>query len=235
MKYLLIRCLRKPLDLMIVLKDKKEWTSTKDYKELSELMAQKLSVIPGVFVEQSQPIQMRFNELMTGVKQDVAVKIFGENIDTLAHLAEKVANVIRKVEGAGSPQVERTTGLPQITIVYDRAKLANYGLNIEDVNRTISTAFAGETAGVVYENERRFDLVVRLDSARRSSIDDVGNLFIAAANGTQIPLSQVATVSLKDGPAQITRESGKRRIVIGFNIEGKDVQTVVKDIQTRAG
>lgn len=218
-------------DLMIVLKDKKEWTTTKDYKELSEMMAKKLSVLPGVFIEESQPIQMRFNELMTGVKQDVAVKIFGENIDTLAFLAEKVAKVIRKTEGAGVPQIERTTGLPQITIQYDRAKLANYGLNIEDVNRTISTAFAGETAGVVYENERKFDLVVRLDSANRSSIDDVSNLFITTTNGTQIPLSQVASVSFKDGPAQITREGGKRRIVIGFNIQGKDVQSVVNDIQ----
>jgi cobalt-zinc-cadmium resistance protein CzcA len=222
-------------DLMIVLKDKKEWTTTKDYKELSEMMAQKLSVLPGVFIEESQPIQMRFNELMTGVKQDVAVKIFGENIDTLAFLAEKVAKVIRKTEGAGLPQIERTTGLPQITIQYDRAKLANYGLNIEDVNRTISTAFAGETAGVVYENERKFDLVVRLDSANRSSIDDVSNLFITATTGTQIPLSQVASVSFKDGPAQITREGGKRRIVIGFNIQGKDVQSVVNAIQGKLG
>ena len=220
-------------DLMIVLKNKKEWTTTKDYKELSEMMAEKLSVLPGVFVEESQPIQMRFNELMTGVKQDVAVKIFGENIDSLAFLADKAANIIRKVDGVGSPQIERTTGLPQITIEYDRAKLNNYGLNVEDVNRTISTAFAGEAAGAVYENERKFDLVVRLDSTNRSSIEDVSNLFISAANGIQIPLSQVATVSFKDGPAQITREGGKRRIVIGFNIQGKDVQSVVKEIQGR--
>ena len=220
-------------DLMIVLKDKKEWTTTTDYKELAEMMSKKLSVLPGVFVEESQPIQMRFNELMTGVKQDVAVKIFGENIDTLAALAENVAKIIRKTDGAGSPQIERTTGLPQITIQYNRAKLSNYGLAIEDVNHTISTAFAGEAAGVVYENERKFDLVVRLDSANRNSIDDVSNLFISAANGTQIPLSQVATVSFKDGPAQITREDGKRRIVVGFNIEGKDVQSVVKDIQAK--
>ena len=220
-------------DLMIVLKDKKEWTTTKDFNKLSAMMAEKLSVLPGVFVEESQPIQMRFNELMTGVKQDVAVKIFGEKIDTLAALGEKVAKVISKAPGAGSPQIERTTGLPQITIQYDRARLANYGLNVEDVNKTISTAFAGEAAGVVYENERKFDLVVRLDSANRNSIEDVSNLFISAANGLQIPLSQVATVSFKDGPAQITREDGKRRIVVGFNIDGKDVQTVVKDIQGR--
>ncbi|MDB5203297.1 MAG: CusA/CzcA family heavy metal efflux transporter [Ferruginibacter sp.] len=220
-------------DLMIVLKDKKDWTTTKDYKELSEMMAEKLSVLPGVFVEESQPIQMRFNELMTGVKQDVAVKVFGENIDTLAMLAERVAKVISKAKGAGAPQIERTTGLPQITIQYDRARLSNYGLNVEDVNRTVSTAFAGEVAGVVYENERKFDLVVRLDSANRSSIEDVSNLYISTSTNNQIPLSQVATVAFKEGPSQITREDGKRRIVIGFNIEGKDVQTVVKDIQQR--
>ncbi len=222
-------------DMMIVLKDKKEWTTTKDYKELSEMIAEKLSVLPGVFVEESQPIQMRFNELMTGVKQDVAVKIFGENIDTLAQLAERVAKVISKTEGAGVPQIERTTGLPQITIQYDRARLANYGLNVEDVNRTVSTAFAGEAAGVVYENERKFDLVVRLDSANRSSIEDVSNLFITTSTGNQIPLSQVAMVAFKEGPSQITREDGKRRIVIGFNIEGRDVQSVVKEIQQKLG
>ncbi len=220
-------------DIIIVLKDKKDWTTTKDYKKLAEMMADKLSILPGVFVESSQPIQMRFNELMTGVKQDVAVKIFGENIDTLANLAERVAKVVRQTDGAGVPQIERTTGLPQITIKYDRAKLSNYNLNVEDVNRTVSAAFAGETAGVVYENERKFDLVVRLDSASRSSIDDVSNLFISTATGLQIPLTQVASVSFKDGPAQITREGGKRRIVIGFNIEGKDVQTVVNDLQLK--
>ena len=220
-------------DLMIVLKDKKDWITTKNYKELAEMMTKKLSVIPGVLIEESQPIQMRFNELMTGVKQDVAVKIFGENIDTLAALAENVAKIIRKTDGAGSPQIERTTGLPQITIEYNRAKLSNYGLTIEEVNHTISTAFAGEAAGVVYENERKFDLVVRLDSASRSSIDDVSNLFISTAKGTQVPLSEVANVFFKDGPAQITREDGKRRIVVGFNIIGKDVQSVVKDIQVK--
>lgn len=222
-------------DMMVVLKDKSEWTTTKDYKELSEKMADALAALPGVFVEESQPIQMRFNELMTGVKQDVAVKIFGENIDTLASLAEKVAKVISKTPGASSPQIERTTGLPQITIQYDRGKLANYGLNVEDVNKTVSTAFAGEVAGVVYENERKFDLVVRLDSAYRSSIDDVSNLFIPTAGGNQIPLSQVASVDFKEGPAQITREDGKRRIVIGFNVQGRDVQSVAKDIQQRLG
>jgi cobalt-zinc-cadmium resistance protein CzcA len=220
-------------DLMIMLKPKAEWTTTHDYNKLAELMKEKLEAIPGTFVEISQPIQMRFNELMTGVKQDVAVKIFGENIDTLANIAPKVAKVIQSVTGTTEPQVERTTGLPQITIQYDRAKIAGYGLNIEDINHTISTAFAGEAAGVVFENERKFDLVVRLDSASRTSIDDVSNLFIATSDGTQIPLSQVASITFKEGPAQISREEGKRRIVVGFNVKGRDVSSVVNEIQDK--
>lgn len=220
-------------DLIIVLKPRSEWTTTKDYNQLAAMMIEKLEVIPGVFFEASQPIQMRFNELMTGVRQDVAIKIFGENIDTLASLAPKVARLVQSVNGATEPQVERTTGLPQITIQYDRAKIAGYGLNIEDINHTISTAFAGEAAGVVFENERKFDLVVRLDSSSRTSIDDVSNLFVATNDGGQVPLSQLATVSFKVGPAQISREEGKRRIVVGFNVKGKDVETVVKEIQQK--
>lgn len=218
-------------DLIISLKPIKEWTTTKDYNKLAELMLEKLEEIPGVFFEANQPIQMRFNELMTGVRQDVAVKIFGENIDTLAMLATKVSKLIQTVNGATAPQIEQTTGLPQITIEYDRARIANYNLTIDDVNKTVSTAFAGEVASVVYENERKYDLVVRLDSLHRTSIDDVGNLFIATGNGNQVPLSQVATVSFKEGPAQISREDGKRRIVIGFNVHDRDVESVVKEIK----
>ncbi|CAG5001019.1 Multidrug resistance protein MdtC [Dyadobacter sp. CECT 9275] len=218
-------------DLMIVLNPKDTWARAKSYSELASEIEEKLEVIPGVFFEANQPIQMRFNELMTGVRQDVAIKIFGENIDTLAAIAPKVAQIIQNIEGVTEPQIERTTGLPQITIEYDRAKIAGYGMNIEDINRTVRTAFAGEAAGVVFENERKFDLVVRLDSANRSSINDVSDLFVAMTDGTQIPLSQVATISFKEGPAQISREDGKRRIVIGFNVRGRDVQSVVQDIQ----
>ncbi len=220
-------------DLIIVLKDKKEWTTTKDFNELASMIEKKLQAIPGVFFEVNQPIQMRFNELMTGVRQDVAIKIFGENLDTLVALAPQVANIVQSVEGATDPQIERVDGLPQININYDRSRIASYGLNIEDVNQVVSTAFAGQAAGVVYENERKFDLVVRLDSAHRTSIEDVANLYIPTANGAQIPLSQIATVAFKEGPAQISREDAKRRIVIGFNVKGRDVQSVVEDIQQK--
>jgi len=218
-------------DMYIILKSKKEWPGNRNYQQLANDIYNKLQTIPGVFFEINQPIQMRFNELMTGVRQDVAIKIFGENIDTLAALAPKVATIVQSVQGATESQIERTTGLPQITVQYDRAKIAGYGLNIEDINHTISTAFAGEVAGVVYENERKFDLVVRLDSANRNSTEDVSNLFIAAADGMQLPLSQVASITFKEGPAQISREEGRRRVVVGFNVKGRDVSSVVKEIQ----
>ena len=220
-------------DLMVILKPKKEWTTTKDFYELSDLMREKLSTIPGVIAEPSQPIQMRFNELMTGIRQDVAIKIFGENLDTLIAYADKVANVIGPIKGITKPQVERVDGLPQITIEYDRARLAGYGLNIEDVNHVVSTAFAGEVAGAVYENERKFDLVLRLDSNSRSSMDDVSNLYVPLKDGNQIPLSQVAAVAFKTGPAQISREAGKRRIYVSFNVSGRDVASVVKEAQQK--
>jgi len=220
-------------DLMVVLKPAKEWKSGRSYNELADAIMEKLEVIPGVFFEKNQPIQMRFNELMTGIRQDVAVKIFGENIDTLAAYAAEVSELIQSVPGATSPQVERVSGLPQINIDYDRTRIANYGLTIQDVNDVVSTAFAGRSTGQIYENERRFDLVVRLDSTHRSSIEDVSNLMIPTNTGIQVPLSQVANVSYKLGPAQISREAGKRRIVIGFNVAGRDVQSVVKDIQSQ--
>lgn len=220
-------------DLMIILKPQNEWTSGRSYNELSNDMMEKLEVIPGVFFEKNQPIQMRFNELMTGVRQDVAVKIFGENLDSLATYAEKVNKIIQTVPGTTSPQVEKVNGLPQINIEYDRVRIANYGITIEDVNDIVSTAFAGKSAGLIYENERRFDLVVRLDSLYKSDIDDVNNLTIPTNTGTQIPLSQVAKIAYKLGPAQISREEGKRRIVIGFNVQDRDVKSVVHDIQNK--
>ncbi|MBC7888896.1 MAG: CusA/CzcA family heavy metal efflux RND transporter [Ferruginibacter sp.] len=220
-------------DLIVILKDKKEWTTTKDFYRLSDIMRDKLSTIPGVIAEPSQPIQMRFNELMTGIRQDVAIKIFGENLDTLVAYADKVAGIIGPINGITQPQVERVDGLPQITIEYDRAKIAGYGLNIEDINHIISTAFAGEEAGVVFENERKFDLIVRLDGAHRTALEDVSHLYIPLHDGTQIPLSQVASVAFKTGPAQISREAGKRRIYVSFNVSGRDVSSVVKEAQQK--
>lgn len=220
-------------DIMVVLKDKEEWKTSASFYELADIMKEKLDAIPGVIAEPSQPIQMRFNELMTGIKQDVAIKIFGENIDTLAFYANRVSKSINNIKGITQPQVERVSGLPQISIQYDRNRMAGYGLNVSEVNAIITTAFAGEATGIVFENERKFDLVVRLDSAFRSSLDDVNNLFIPTHNGSQIPLSQIANVSYKLGPAQISRENGKRRVYVAFNVEGRDVESVVEDIQAK--
>lgn len=220
-------------DLMILLHPQEEWTSGRTYDELAHDLLEHLSVIPGVFFEENQPIQMRFNELMTGVRQDVAVKIFGENLDTLHHYAERVRQVISQVEGAGTVQVEQISGLPQINVEYDRQRMAAYGVNVRDANDILSTAFAGRSAGVVFENERRFDLVVRLDSAFRHSIDDVAMLRVPTTSGGQVPMSQIAHVGYRTGPAQISREGGRRRIVVGFNIDGRDTQSVVHDIQER--
>ena len=218
-------------DIMIILKPQSEWKRDISYDELAEEFEERLNAIPGVFFEKNQPIQMRFNELMTGIRQDVAVKIFGENMDTLLNYANKVNAVVQSVDGATEPSVERVAGLPQIVIKYNRSQIANYGLNIEDINHIVSTSFAGGSAGVVYENERKFELVVRLDSTHRNNIDDVSHLYIPTTNGTQIPLSQVAEIKMELGPAQISREDGKRRIVVGFNIKGRDVESVVTDIQ----
>ncbi|MBL8010547.1 MAG: CusA/CzcA family heavy metal efflux RND transporter [Flavobacteriales bacterium] len=220
-------------DLMIILKDKDEWTTAHDRESLQDTMLQALKQVPGVFYEATQPIQMRFNELMTGIRQDVAVKIYGENMDTLAVIAAKVAGIVGEVQGAGEPQVEKVVGLPQITVTYDRARVAQYGLNIRELNRTVRTAFAGEATGAIYENERRFDLVVRLAQQQRQSIDDVRSLFVALPGGGQIRLQQVADVALVPGPAQISREDAKRRIAVGVNIRGRDVESFVEELKGR--
>jgi len=218
-------------DLVIILKPQTEWTTTKDYFELARLIEQKLATIPGVLFEVNQPIQMRFNELMTGVRQDVAIKIFGEDVLMLKKLADETAALIQSIPGVSTPQVEKTTGLPQISVQYDRIKLAGYGLRVADLNDVLETAFAGKVTGPVFENERKFDLVVRLDAAHRQSIEDVENLFVPMHDGSQIPLKQVADIKFSEGPAQISREEGKRRIVIGFNVQDRDVKSVIADVR----
>lgn len=220
-------------DLIINLKPHKEWKSGLTYEELADKMMEELEIIPGVFFEASQPIQMRFNELMTGVRQDVAVKIYGENLDSLNLLAPKVNAVLQTVNGISEPQIERTAGLPQILIEYNRDRMANYNVSVSDINDVVTTAFAGKTASRVYEDERRFDLVVRLDSVYRSSIEDVSNIFVPTRSGIQVPLSQLADVGYKDGPSQISREDGKRNIVIGFNVDDRDVKSVIEEIKQK--
>jgi cobalt-zinc-cadmium resistance protein CzcA len=220
-------------DIFVVLKDKSQWTSAKSREELMEKMEEKLSVLSGVSIEITQPIQMRFNELMTGIRQDVAVKIYGDDFDVLLNKANDVAKIISTVQGAEPPKVERVAGLSQITVEYDRAKIAQYGLTISGINRILKTAFAGEVAGVIFEGEKRFDLTVRLDTTDRKDIDDVGDLFIPLPSGKRIPLRQVANVEFREGPAQISRDNTHRRIFVGFNVRGRDVESVVKEIKKK--
>jgi cobalt-zinc-cadmium resistance protein CzcA len=220
-------------DLMIILKDKSEWTSASTRDELAEKMSEALEDIPGVTFGFQQPIQMRFNELMTGAKQDVVIKIYGENLDMLTQYANKIAKLSANVEGAQDLYVEQVTGQQQIVIKFDRDKIAQFGLNIEDINQVIKTGFAGESAGQVYEEEKRFDLVVRMEKENRQTIEDINNLFVTAPNGNKVPVSQVADVEFKISPNQIQRDDAKRRITVGFNVRGRDVESVVKEMQAK--
>lgn len=218
-------------DMVVVLKPRKDWTSASSREELIEKMQESLMVIPNATFSFQQPIQMRFNELLTGAKQDVVLKIYGEDLDVLSDLASDVGRKIRSVQGVEDLYVEEITGLPQINIEFNRDKIAEYGMNVEDINSAIAAGFAGERAGLVYEGERRFDLVVRLDSASRADIRDVENLYVKTAQGQQIPLREVANVSYKPGPVQIQRDNAKRRVTIGFNVRSRDVKSIVGDIQ----
>jgi len=220
-------------DMMVILKDKSEWTSAKTFNELSGKMSKALEDVPGITAGFQYPVQMRFNELMTGARQDVVCKIFGENLDTLATYANKLGKIINTVEGAQNLFIEPVTGMPQVVIEYNRSTIAQYHLNIDDINRVINTAFAGQSAGLVFEGEKRFDMVVRLNNNQRKDVEDVQNLLIPTPQGTQIPLSQLATVAIKDGPNQIQREDAKRRIVVGFNVRGRDVQSIVNELQQK--
>lgn len=220
-------------DMMVILKDKKEWTSAKTFDELADKMGKELSVVPGVSVGFQFPVQMRFNELMTGARQDVVCKIFGEDLDTLALYANKLGETIKTVDGAINLYVETVTGMPQIVINYNRDAMARYGLNVSDINRVVNTAFAGQSSGLVYEGEKRFDMVVRLAGGARQNLSDVQNLLIPTQQGLQIPLEQVATVSETEGPNQIQRENTRRRIIVGFNVSGRDVQGIVTELQQK--
>ena len=218
-------------DMMVILSPKDDWTSAEGREGLIEKMQESLTVIPNATFSFQQPIQMRFNELLTGAKQDVVIKIYGEDLNILSDLASNVGSKIKSVEGVEDLYVEEVTGLPQINIEMNRDKIAQYSMNIEDINNTIETAFAGTSAGLVYEGERRFDLVVRLDKSYRTDISDVQNLYVSTPGGRQIPLSEVAKVSFEPGPVQIQRDNAKRRIIVGFNVRDRDVQSIVGDIK----
>jgi cobalt-zinc-cadmium resistance protein CzcA len=222
-------------DLIVTLKDRKEWKKAHTREELVQRMSEALDVVPGVTFGFQQPIQMRFNELISGVRQDIAIKIFGEDLDVLSDLSQQVARVAARVEGTRDFYVEDITGLPQIVVKINRDELAKHGLDVKTVNDAVSTAFAGRVAGMVFEGERRYDLTVRFEEGSRQSIEDVRNLFVSDASGRHVPLKQLAEIEFKLGPNQVQREDAKRRILVGFNVLGRDIASVVDEIQQRIG
>ena len=217
-------------DIMIALKPKVEWTSAKTTPELMEKMEETLSAIPGLEAEISQPIQMRNNELLTGIKQDVAIKIFGDDLDVLTQQAGKVKKMIEDVPGVSGIFVEEVAGLPQIQVKYNHEKMAAYGVSVDDISEILETTFAGAVAGSLYEGDKKFDIVLRMDPSQRN-VESLEQLSIPLKDGTDIPLSQVADIDYSPAPAQVSHEDGARRIYVGFNVKGRDVQSTVEDIQ----
>jgi cobalt-zinc-cadmium resistance protein CzcA len=221
-------------DSFIILeKDMNKWVSAKSKEELIEKIKSKLSQLPGLNFTFSQPVELRFNELLTGVREDVAVKLFGEDLDVLSQKGEKMLEIISKIPGAEDVTLERTAGLPQMTVQYDRKKIAQYGLDISKLNRYVSAAFAGSSAGVIFEGEKRFDMVIRLDEQHRKSIEDLRNLYVDLPNGKQVPIKELAEINFQPGAMQISREGTFRRIYVGVNVRGRDVESVVNDIQQK--
>lgn len=217
-------------DIMIALKPKAEWTSARTTPELMEKMEETLSAIPGLEAEISQPIQMRNNELLTGIKQDVAIKIFGDDLDVLTQQTGKVKKMIEDVPGVSGIFVEEVAGLPQIQVKYNHEKMAAYGVSVDDISEILETTFAGAVAGSLYEGDKKFDIVLRMDPSLRN-VESLEQLSIPLKDGTDIPLSQVADIDYSPAPAQVSHEDGARRIFVGFNVKGRDVQSTVEDIQ----
>lgn len=221
-------------DLYVALKPPGEWTTTKSREELIEKMSEALEKkVPGAAFSFSQPIELRVAELISGVRSDVAIKLFGDDLDVLSREASKIARIVNQVRGAEDVKVEQVSGLPQLQIKPDRAAIARYGINVEDINTLIESVVAGKEAGIVYEGEQRFNLVVRLSEAAGRDEETIKNLLVSAPNGARIPLSQLADVAVIEGPAQISREATRRRIVVELNVRGRDIGSFVKEAQAK--
>jgi cobalt-zinc-cadmium resistance protein CzcA len=227
-----------PMDIadcfIILEKDMDKWTSATSKVELVEKIQEKLKVIVGANFIFTQPVELRFNELLTGVREDVAIKLYGSDLGVLATKAKEMAKIIKTVQGAADVNTEATDGLPQITVIYQRSKLAKYGLTVDKLNSYVSAAFAGANAGIIFEGEKRFDLVVRFSETYRQSIDDLRNLFVDLPNkDSQIPLKELADISYIPGPMQISRDDTYRRVSVGVNVRGRDVESMVEEVQQR--
>jgi len=219
-------------DIMIILKPRDEWVNGEDRFDLIEKMEEKLAVIPTAVFEFTQPIQLRFNELITGAKSDIAIKIYGEDLQKLADYGAQASAIIKEVPGAADVKVEQTEGLAQWVISYNRRKAAQYGVSIEELNSIVRASYAGENAGFVFEGERKFELVVRLSESFRKSIN-LDQLTIKSKDGTIIPLSEVASWEYQEGPLQISRDDTRRRVVVGVNVRDRDIAGLVADIESK--
>jgi len=220
-------------DVMVILKPKSEWVSAGSKDALADSIKQALQILPALEIEFSQPIEMRFNELITGVRSDIAIKIFGEDLDVLQATGKTIQSLIKDIPGANDIVVEKVTGLPQMRVRYNRSKIAMYGLDISSLNDIVSMAFAGKTMGVIFEGEKRFDLVARLKGNQRESIEDLQNLMVDTPLDTKVPLKELASIDYAEGPAQISRDQTNRRIVVGVNVRNSDLQTVVNQIKEK--
>ncbi|MGF1555973.1 efflux RND transporter permease subunit, partial [Paucihalobacter sp.] len=219
-------------DVIITLQPRKQWTKANSKDELADRFKEVLEIIPGMELEFTQPIEMRFNELITGVRADIAIKVFGEDLSILADKGEEIKKLIENVEGAADITVEKIEGLPQISVVYNRKKIARFGLNISQVNDVLAMAVAGKTMGTVFEGEKQFDMVVRLEAMGRQDIEGIKNLYVDTPSSGKIPMSELADISYQVGPAKISRDDTKRRMVVGVMVRNRDLQSVVDDIQT---
>ncbi|MCA3238024.1 MAG: efflux RND transporter permease subunit [Curvibacter sp.] len=222
-------------DPIVMLKPRDEWRDGYTQEDIANEIREKIKFLPGVEIAISQPIAARVDEMVSGVRSQVAVKIFGDDLEQLRKLGDAVAGALMATQGATDLRVERVSGQEYLTIKIDRAAIARYGINVEDVNALIEIAVQGRVATQVFEGERRFDTVVRLPAQFRSNVESIGNLVLRAPTGAIVPLRDVAEISLADGPAQISRDGGKRRLVVGVNVQGRDLGGFVAEAQSRIG
>ncbi|MCC6865521.1 MAG: efflux RND transporter permease subunit [Ignavibacteria bacterium] len=222
-------------DVFVILKDKDEWTSAETKEELIEKMQKELSVIPGIGLSFSQPIEMRFNELLSGARGDISVKIYGDDLEKLVEIGEKTGNVMRSLKGAEDVSVQQVEGLPQLQIKINRDKIAAYGINVEDINQVIETALGGKSAGFIFEGDRKFDIVIRYNDEYKKNIESVKNVLVVSSAGLKLPLSELAEIDIKEGYSEISRDDGKRRILVQCNVRGKDIETFINELKTGIG
>ena len=220
-------------DMFVSLHADDQWTRAADKAALLKQMREELQVIPGVTYSFSQPIEMLVSQFQSGVRSDIAIKIFGDDLNILQQKGDRVETLLQEVKGIQSIKVEKVTGLPQMVVDYQRQRMGKYGISIQQANRALSTAFSGASAGMIYEGQRRYDMTLRLQEQERQSIHDIRNLQVETNQGNQVPLSAIAAINYETGPAQISREQIQRRIVVGVNTGERDVASLIEAIRQK--